>query len=480
MPAERDDAPEEELWPLPEGWTWAKISDATQPALNIDPRKLATSEFTYIDLGAIDRGQIVSPQIIPVAKAPSRAKQLVEQGDTLFSCVRVYLKNITYVATEYHAAVASTAYCVLRPQQGIDSRYLFWYVNWQKFTSWAIPLQRGNSPPAVVDGDVKRLPFPIPPIPEQRRIVARIDELLAEIAEGEAALERARSGLDTWRRALLKAAVTGGLTRDWRSVNAMNEDDQRYAGQSLQVEKTSLQPLPQGWRWIPLSELIFDTLIGLNRNLEKQQAGADGASYIKMNNITTEGAVVLTNLVRVKATLNERVRFGVKDGDVLFNTRNSLELVGKTGLIEGAHAGTVFNNNIMRIRFRPIIDPAFACYQMCSPPFRGQLDKIKKATTSVAAIYQRDLLSLVMAVPPIDEQCEIVRLIQSQVADASIYEGDLKNDLARLRQSILKSAFEGRLVPQDPADEPASVLLARLRAESPAPPPRTRGRKPTR
>jgi type I restriction enzyme S subunit len=198
-------------------------SGITTPVSNIDPRRLEQQEFTYIDLSAIHAGQIVNAQVLPTKDAPSRAKQLINEGDTLYSCVRVYLKNIGFVTHAYDSAVASTAYCILRPRDQIEPRYLFWFVNWQKFTSWAIPLQRGNSPPAVVDSDVKGLPFPLSPLPEQRRIVARIDELFAEIAEGEAALERARSGLDTWRRALLKAAVTGELTREWREANRLRE-----------------------------------------------------------------------------------------------------------------------------------------------------------------------------------------------------------------------------------------------------------------
>jgi len=92
---------------------------------------------------------------------------------------------------------------VLRPNDTLDPRYLYFFANWQKFINYLLPLQHGNSPPAVLDSDIKAQPIPIAPSNEQRRIVARIDELFAEIAEGEAALERARWGLDTWRRALL-------------------------------------------------------------------------------------------------------------------------------------------------------------------------------------------------------------------------------------------------------------------------------------
>src|SRR5208337_2939594 len=80
-----------------------------------------------------------------------------------------------------------------------------------------------NSPPAVVDSDVKAQPFPLPPLDEQRRIVERIDALFADIANGEAELAEARKCLDLFRRSLLRAAVTGELTRDWRVANTSAE-----------------------------------------------------------------------------------------------------------------------------------------------------------------------------------------------------------------------------------------------------------------
>ena len=166
---------------------------------------------------------------------------------------------------------------MLRPNDTLDPRYLYFFANWQKFINYLLPPQRGNSPPAVLDSDIKAQPIPIAPSNEQRRIVARIDELFAEIAEGEAALERARWGLDTWRRALLKAAVTGKLTQDWREANRPAETGadllvrvraERQAcaspsGRGRRVTSpncfdTALLPeLPEGWVWTNLKDLII-------------------------------------------------------------------------------------------------------------------------------------------------------------------------------------------------------------------------------
>jgi type I restriction enzyme S subunit len=186
---------------LPNGWTLASLDQVTEPATTVDPRKRGQA-FNYINVSAIAAGKIGNGQSLEAERAPSRAKQLVKLGDTLFSGVRVYLKNIALVDDAHDGSIASTAFCVLRPRAAVDPRYLYFFVNSQKFIGDLLPLQRGNSPPAVLESDIKAQPIPIAPLNEQRRIVARIDELFAEIDEGEAALERARQGLDTWRRAL--------------------------------------------------------------------------------------------------------------------------------------------------------------------------------------------------------------------------------------------------------------------------------------
>ena len=175
-------------WGLPEGWVWARLADVCQHAGRIDPARQLEGSFRYVDLSAVDDGKITQPQNLLAGNAPSRARQPIRAGDTLLSCVRVYLRNNAIVPDELDGAVASTAFCVLRPSDAIDPRYLFWFVHSRKFTEVLIPIQRGNSPPAVLDEDVRDQLIPIAPLAEQRRIVARIDELFTEIADGETAL----------------------------------------------------------------------------------------------------------------------------------------------------------------------------------------------------------------------------------------------------------------------------------------------------
>jgi type I restriction enzyme S subunit len=187
-----------------------------------------------------------------------------------------------------------------------------------------------------------------------------------------------------------------------------------------------------------------------------------------MNNVTMDGRVFFTDMVFVETTGEELERYSLVDGDLLFNTRNSKELVGKVGIIRRAPAESVYNNNLMRIRFDGAALPAFVCFQMCAGGFRSRMEKVKKATTSVAAVYAKDLFPLQLALPPLAEQEAIVEAVEDQLSVIEHLEADLAAKLKSaqaLRQSILRHAFTGQLVPQDPNDEPAAELLKRIAAE---------------
>jgi len=414
--------------------------------------------------------------------------------------VRVYLKNIGFVTHAHDSAVASTAYCILRPRDRIEPRYLFWFVNWQKFTSWAIPLQRGNSPPAVVDSDVKGLPFPVPPLPEQRRIVARIDELFAEIAEGEAALERARSALDAWRRALFKAAVTGELTREWREANKSNEtgvellnrirDTLQSSGARSDVVHAavdtnifhdgSLRDLPSDWVWARQCELGTVTG-GLTKNPDRDKY-PDKLPYLRVANVQM-GRLDLTQMKKIGILPAERNRLLLASQDLLIVEGNgSIGQIGRCALWNDEVSPCVHQNHIIKVRFTDRSIAKWALTWLLSPTGRGEIKNVASSTSGLHTLSISKIENLIIPLAPIQEvTLALARLTDHLDAgsDAKKQIEALFTDKAALRQSILKSAFEGRLVPQDRSDEPASALLARLRAESAATPlpRRARGRK---
>ena len=164
-----------------------------------------------------------------------------------------------------------------------------------------------------------------------------------------------------------------------------------------------------------------------------------------MNNITRDNRFDFSSFTCVDATPEEVSQFSLKDGDFLFNTRNSHELVGKSCIYESdSDDAVLYNNNIMRVRFQRGIDARFVLLAFSSKGVADELNGLKSGTTNVSAIYFKDLKSLVIPVPPIAEQKKIAAKLESLVAEtqrlARLYERKLAA-LDSLKKSLLHQAF---------------------------------------
>ena len=209
----------------------------------------------------------------------------------------------------------------------------------------------------------------------------------------------------------------------------------------------SLDILPKCWRKENIGNLVLSSNTGLVRGA-KDQSAIKQFNYLKMDSLSIKGEFEISNLIKVDASEEEIAKYTLQRNDFVFNTRNSIELVGKCGVF--LHEPTepiLFNNNLLRIRFHKI-EPKIISFWFNSAEGKYQLRNITSATTSVAAIYQKSLVSLKVPIPPLAEQQEIINQLDSllMMVDSIKNRLDAIPGIIKLfRQSVLASAVSGKL-----------------------------------
>ena len=194
---------EELPFAVPEQWRWTRMREITSDR----GQRVPDVAFTYIDVTAIDKesGLVVSPKIVKLGEAPSRARKVVQQGDVIYSCVRPYLLNVAIIEDEFDPApIASTAFAILNGHGVVLPRYL-WVVLRSPFMVECVKQnQRGQAYPAINDTDFAALPLPLPPLAEQHRIVAKVDGLMTLCELLESKLNFANTGRQRLLESLLR------------------------------------------------------------------------------------------------------------------------------------------------------------------------------------------------------------------------------------------------------------------------------------
>ena len=347
---------------------------------------------------------------------------------------------------------------------------------------------------------IESMSVPIPSLPEQHRIVAKIEELFTKLDAGINALHKAQSQLKRYRQSVLKAAFEGKLTEAWRAEHQeelepasvllerilkarrekweteqleqmrakekMPKDDKWKAKYKEPVapDMIELPKLPKGWTWATVEQLSTKIQYGSSK---KTDADSNGVPVLRMGNIV-DGKIVLNNLKYLPKEHNEFPELLLNKGDLLFNRTNSRELVGKTAVYTGIPNPCSFASYLIRVRFHPSIDSMIAAYYINSVYGKDWILSVVSQQAGQANVNGTKLKLLAVPMPPEKEQQVLVEEVERHLFAADEVEKTITAELKRaeqLRQSILKKAFSGKLVSQDPNDEPASVLLERIKIQ---------------
>lgn len=302
--------------------------------------------------------------------------------------------------------------------------------------------------------------LPIAPINEQKRIVDKIEQLFSNIDEGEALLKQVQKQLATYRQSVLKAAVTGKLI----GLDA-NEWPEQTIGQLL-----------KDIRYGTAKKCLFDP---------------SKTPVLRIPNVAG-GKIDLSDLKHTDFTETELEKLRLEYGDLLLVRSNgSVSLVGLSAMVTKQAVGYAYAGYLIRLRLKQdIILPDFLNLYLHSPIVRGRIELQARSTSGVHNINSNEVKSISLRVPPLQHQEDTVSKVDDIFSQIDALENWCASELSRsatLRQSILKDAFSGKLVPQDPTDEPASELLKRIQAEctkltkqKSSVPPRARGRRKTK
>jgi type I restriction enzyme S subunit len=225
---------------------------------------------------------------------------------------------------------------------------------------------------------------------------------------------------------------------------------------------------------------LADVIGGLTKNPDRQKMPIQ-MPYLRVANVQM-GSLDLSEMKEIGVSNEERQRASLKDGDLLIVEGNgSIDQIGRCAVWNGEIANCVHQNHIIKVRFSHTCHSSWCFTWLLSPYGRKEIEQVAASTSGLHTLSISKIEALPVPLPPPAEAAEILRRASEALAanaDTLAMLDAEAADAARLKQSILKAAFEGRLIPQDPTDEPASVLLARIASrENVNPAKRKRGRK---
>jgi type I restriction enzyme S subunit len=428
----------ESRWAIPAEWKWLALSDISQiigggtpPASDetnfaesgipwITPADLTGYLGTYIERGARDLSE---------KGFNGSSARILPPRSVLFSS----RAPIGYCVVAKNEITTNQGFKSLIPNAEQSSEFLRYYLLSAK--DYAESVASGTTFKELSGSRMATLAVPVPPLAEQRRIVAKLDSLTGRVARARAELSGIPRLIKKYREAVLAAAFGGVLTKDWRQSNGFQNPHMTTLGTQV-------------------SDISYGTA-------KKCHADGNGVPVLRIPNISA-GTINLSDLKYAELEEKELAKLRLHDGDILIVRSNgSVDLVGKPALVEDAAVGLAYAGYLIRLRpKKETALPRFLRVMLQAPQVRKIIETNARSTSGVHNINGKELAALEVPQPTTREQVEIVRRVETAFAwlDRVAEEyAEASRLLPRFEQAIFAKAFRGALVEQEPGDKPVAA-----------------------
>lgn len=435
---------------LPAGWTWITLGSIATHLRNgvfVSRPSAEPPGQRIFRISAVRPGRLDTSDVRFARSLPDRFEQFfVNAGDLL---VTRYSGNPAFVGSA--AVVPHLKEATLHPDKlirvTIDSAvaepsFIAHALNTISRPDVETRLKTTAGQVGIAGRQLAEVRVPIAPIDEQRRIVSFVEEQFSRLDQAVALIEAARARLPAIRRGVLSPVMP--------------------------------DPMPDGWKLLTVEEA---GVVELGRQRSPQyHSGPDMRPYLRVANVH-EDRIDLSDVKEMDFPPEQLPRYELRPGDILLNEGQSPEFVGRPAMYRGELPGACFTNSLIRFRPLDFVDGEYALLVFLRHLRFGRFQREAQITTNIAHMAAGRFKKVEFPVPPLDEQRSIVEDVRRDLSLLAAFEAELQTALRRadtLRGAILAAAFRGELVPQDPSEEPATVLLERINAERTTPVRRSR------
>jgi type I restriction enzyme, S subunit len=405
---------------LPEGWEYKPLKDVCFAVKD----KGNVGDCPYLEIGNID---LNSKRYVFTDKQAVKGCKQAQQKDVLISRVRPTRGAI--VSIKENALAVSSAFTILRSRkEEISDRYLLRSLSGnQNFLNYMGNNCTGTMYPTVSEKVILDYLIPVAPVDKQERIADKLDSLLAKVKDTQSRLDKIPTILDRFRQSIFASAFSGELTKEWRKKNNIDAK----------------------WQEVKLGEVLSDLKYGTAKKCFREKKKHP---VLRIPNVV-RGCIDLTDLKYTDLDKKEYESLKLEAGDILLIRSNgSVSLVGRTALVTEKEKDMAYAGYLIRLRVnRGLIVPEFLQYQFQSYAMRLQIELPARSTSGVNNINSKEVKNLQIALPPLDEQKEVIRRLKASFAFLEKNEKEFNNAKSytdKLEQSILAKAFCGELVKQ--------------------------------